>query len=222
MAPAVLARKQNLSASPAFNASAAHRKLPRLRCALSIRSLLAPAVDPLLHSVANKGHSNKTTNDLGNHGPNLSAAVRADIPRERVHKSGMRVHSPFDGGIPVPRSPSSPRRHALARAWTSRRRWVDRLNPAVKSLTGSPDTGYPIASPLGASRSVHLAVSTTRLPGRRACGVKCGDVHRQVHRGQDLFGDVFGLNEGDQAQRGLALRADNLKTERPARRLSTG
>jgi hypothetical protein len=40
-------------------------------------------------------------------------------------------------------------------------------------------------------------------------------VRRQVHRGQDPFGDVLGLDEGDEAQLGVALRADN---ERPSSR----
>ena len=34
---------------------------------------------------------------------------------------------------------------------------------------------------------------------------------RQVHRGQDFLGDVLGFDEGDEAELGVALRADNEK-----------
>jgi hypothetical protein len=34
-----------------------------------------------------------------------------------------------------------------------------------------------------------------------------------VHRGQDFIGDVLGLDEGNQAQRGLALLTDDFKAE---------
>jgi hypothetical protein len=37
------------------------------------------------------------------------------------------------------------------------------------------------------------------------------DVRRQVHRGQDPFGDDLGLDECDEAQLGVALRPDNEK-----------
>ena len=37
--------------------------------------------------------------------------------------------------------------------------------------------------------------------------MKRGNFRRQVHRGQDLFGDVLGLDEGDEVELGLALRA---------------
>jgi hypothetical protein len=43
---------------------------------------------------------------------------------------------------------------------------------------------------------------------RRFCG--------QVHGDQDLLGDGFALDEGDQAQRSLACRADGLDAENPA------
>jgi hypothetical protein len=34
-----------------------------------------------------------------------------------------------------------------------------------------------------------------------------------VHRGQDFLGDVLGLDEGNQAELGLALGADDLDPE---------
>jgi len=43
--------------------------------------------------------------------------------------------------------------------------------------------------------------------------VKLWDFRGQVHRGQDLLGDVLALDEGDEAERGLALRTENLDPE---------
>jgi hypothetical protein len=41
--------------------------------------------------------------------------------------------------------------------------------------------------------------------------VKLWDFGGQVHRGQDLLGDVLALDEGDEAERGLALLTDDFK-----------
>jgi hypothetical protein len=43
--------------------------------------------------------------------------------------------------------------------------------------------------------------------------VKVGRIRGQVHGDQDLLGDGFALDEGDQAQRSLACRADGLDPE---------
>jgi hypothetical protein len=40
-----------------------------------------------------------------------------------------------------------------------------------------------------------------------------------VHDGQDLLGNVLGLDEGDEAKPPLALRADNFKLEGSAEQL---
>jgi hypothetical protein len=45
------------------------------------------------------------------------------------------------------------------------------------------------------------------------------DLRRQVHRNQDLLGDVLGLDEGDEAELGLALGANSLKPEGSAEQL---
>ena len=57
-----------------------------------------------------------------------------------------------------------------------------------------------------------------RFSGRWACGVKCGDVRRQVHRLENLLFGVLALDERDQTERGLALRAENLDRRAAHRR----
>ena len=49
--------------------------------------------------------------------------------------------------------------------------------------------------------------------------MKLRDVGGQVHGLEDLLGDILGLDERDQAERGLALRAENLKPKNPAQKL---
>ena len=43
--------------------------------------------------------------------------------------------------------------------------------------------------------------------------MKLGHFRGQVHGGQDLLGDMLRLDEGDEAQWPLALRAEELKPE---------
>ena len=74
----------------------------------------------------------------------------------------------------------------------------------------------PLASPLGSPRSVHPVLAAPRLPWRRTRGVKLRRFCGQVHGDQDLLGDGFALDEGDQAQWSLACRADGLDAEDPA------
>jgi hypothetical protein len=49
--------------------------------------------------------------------------------------------------------------------------------------------------------------------------MQLGDVRRQVHRSENSLGDVLGLDECDEAELGVALRADNLKPERFSQKL---
>ena len=61
-------------------------------------------------------------------------------------RSREPVHNRFDGGISGARPPSSPRRHAIACAWTGR---GDRLIRAAKSLTGPEAQSAPWRPHLG-------------------------------------------------------------------------
>jgi hypothetical protein len=45
------------------------------------------------------------------------------------------------------------------------------------------------------------------------------DISRQEYRGQDLLGDVLGLDESDKAELRVALRAEKLKPVRPTEKL---
>ena len=72
---------------------------------------------------------------------------------------------------------------------------------------------YPIASQPRSPRSVHPVIAATRGQRWRARGVKLRDPGGKVHRGQDLPGDVLGLDERDQAERCLATRAHDLDRE---------
>src|SRR5450759_5025314 len=51
---------------------------------------------------------------------------------------------------------------------------------------------YPIASLLRSPRSVHPVLAATRGLGWRAGGVKLRDLGGQMHRREDLLGDVLG------------------------------
>lgn len=65
---------------------------------------------------------------------------------------------------------------------------------------------YPIASLPRSPCSVHPVVTAARLPRRRARRMKLRNLRRQVHRLENLLGNVLGLGEGDQAERDSPLR----------------
>lgn len=76
---------------------------------------------------------------------------------------------------------------------------------------------YPSTAP-PRWRSVQPVIAASRLVRRRARGAQLRDVNWQVHRGQDFLGEVLGLDEGDQAELGLALGAENFDPERTAQK----
>jgi hypothetical protein len=80
---------------------------------------------------------------------------------------------------------------------------------AVYPLTAPPR--LPSVEP--AFAALFLATRHLVRPSRRAGGIKLGHVGGQVHGGQNHPGVVLPLDEGNQAQRPLALRAEASVTD---------
>src|ERR1035437_9223517 len=161
--------------------------------------------------------------------PQLASAPNPQIPSEGT------VPKPFEGGFFV-REPL-PQCLSLSKGGSSSENLYPTLRhqasvPAIAPLLGSfrmsgnvredlrhvlkgvsrpRGAVYPIASLPRSPRSVHPVIAAAHGPRWRARGVKLWDVGGQVHRGQDLLRDVLGLDECDQAERGLALRAEEFK-----------
>src|SRR5450759_1761785 len=136
----------------------------------------------------------------------------------------VSVPKSFEGGVFV----REPLLHVASPGLGTGHRTLAGLVPHVRERSGGPPEDlrhvlkgvsrprgavYPIASLPRSPRSVHPVIAAAHGPRWRARGVKLWDVGGQVHRGQDLLGDVLGLDECDEAERGLALRAEELKPE---------
>ena len=133
------------------------------------------------------------------------------LPVESVHKR-------IDGGSSGSRTPFFPHRRTLARAWTTGQGPFRPSICTLRILSGPRGAVYPIAASrrLQSVEPVTGPIFATRH-ARRARGwagrMQLRGVRWQVYRDRELFGDVLRLDEGDQAERGLARRADNLKAE---------
>jgi hypothetical protein len=116
------------------------------------------------------------------------------------------AHKRIDGGISDPRTPFSPHRRTLARAWTARQGPFRPSICTLRILSEPRGAVYPIAASrrlLSVESVVTGPIFASRHAGRArrwAGRMQPRGVRRQVHRGQDLFGDVLGLDEGDEAQ----------------------
>jgi hypothetical protein len=95
---------------------------------------------------------------------------------------------------------------------TARQGGIDRLISTLRGLAGPRGVVHPMAS-LARSRSVQAIIAAARLPGRRARGLAFRDFNGQVHGSQNPLGNVFGPDECDQTELGLALGTNNLKPE---------
>jgi hypothetical protein len=125
----------------------------------------------------------------------------------------LHEHKRIDGGISGPRTPSIPRRPP-ARGFGRPNRalfWPPCPPDSRAGKPGSPTRRSLLQRAPRRSPSVRPVVGATRFLGRKACRVERGNRCRHVHRGQDLLGDVLRLDEGDPAERGVALRARDLK-----------
>ena len=151
-----------------------------------------------------------------------SCFSRPRLVRDSMSCRPARVPERFEGGLGlrapttrrVPRSPWPPFRPCEPRfacqgtsGSTSGMCWK-RVLTTGRSL--------PYRARPRSPRSVHPVLAALRLPRRRPRRVKLRRLCWQVHGHQNLLGDGFALDQGDQAQRSLAFLADGLDPENPA------
>jgi hypothetical protein len=94
---------------------------------------------------------------------------------------------------------------------------VGRLEGSGRHVAQSTPSAVPEVG-----RSVHVVPRIAQLPvasRRRARGVKLGNIGGQMHGGQGLLGDGFALDQGDQAERRPASRAEHVDAEHAAKKI---
>jgi len=136
-------------------------------------------------------------------------------PRHEVPQPRFRVHRRIDGGKSAPGVRFFARLDIAVFAWTAREAGFDRRFCALKSPFRPRGAVHAIASKRR-SRSVQPSIAAAFVLGwrsGRARGMKPRNLRRQVHCGLDLLGDGLLVDERDEAELSVAIRADDLKVE---------